>query len=429
MRVSPLNLHNNITKAIYMGENFANFYSGSPPLNRLSFHRHSTALLTQHLLHPLALFTAFHSGQPLVSSSTKRISFLPLSLVLPLLGPAPHFRDDSNHTIKHLQGARAVGAVPLVFLGIDEKDVDESEKTLLVKDPHPDLNQSSPTVWAIDATNLGEKELAILTGGAGEEAREFADGRASSASWGAWEAGVFAVGRSLVDWNSRNTFCAGCGSKVYSLWGGWKLSCSTALDESSSCPSQKGLHNYAYPRTDPVLIMGIISEDGESILMGRQKAWPRGMYSCLAGFAEPGESFEDAVRREVYEEAGIVVKEVMYHSSQPWPYPANLMVGCFGRADSSQTIRLDLDNELEDARWFTRTELLAILADPKGTVINRHEQAYFNPGAKPNDGPAPAIPFRLPPRTAIAGVLASDWAKETVQAFAGKGKEALKGRM
>lgn len=145
-------------------------------------------------------------------------------------------------------------------------------------------------------------------------------------------------------------------------------------------------------------------------------------------------------------------------------------VGCLGVASSSQKIRLDLDNELEDARWFTRTELLAILADPKGTVINRHEQAYFNvsrtfppsypslspfpplrrrlsltflfcpfrfidyykPGAKPNDGPPPAIPFRLPPRTAIAGVLASDWAKGNVRAFEGRKKEeeeVLKGRI
>jgi len=109
-------------------------------------------------------------------------------------------------------------------LGIDEKDVkDEGEKTLLVKDPHPDLNQTSPTVWAIDATNLGEKELEILKG-QGEEAREFADGRASSASWGAWEAGVFAVGRSLIDWNSRNMFCAGCGSKVVSFSRGFLTS-------------------------------------------------------------------------------------------------------------------------------------------------------------------------------------------------------------
>lgn len=144
--------------------------------------------------------------------------------------------------------------------------------------------------------------------------------------------------------------------------------------------------------------MGIISLDGNKILLGRQKAWPKGMYSCLAGFLEPGESFEEAVRREVYEESGVVVNEVMYHSSQPWPYPANLMVGCFGRADENQTIRLDLDNELEgesrflssrelpkanifiptDARWFTRDDLLKILADPNGTVINRTEQTYFD---------------------------------------------------
>lgn len=124
------------------------------------------------------------------------------------------------------------------------------------------------------------------------------------------------------------------------------------------------------------------------------------MYSCLAGFAEPGESFEDAVRREVYEEAGVVVKEVMYHSSQPWPYPSNLMVGCYGRAEKGQEIRLDLDNELEDARWFTREELLEILDSPTGTVINRHEQAYFNVRPSPPFYllPSSPVPSRCPSR-------------------------------
>jgi NAD+ diphosphatase len=85
--------------------------------------------------------------------------------------------------------------------------------------------------------------------------------------------------------------------------------------------------------------MGILDETGDRMLLGRNKSWPKGMYSCLAGFIEPGESFEEAVRREVLEEAGIVVGPVRYGSSQPWPYPANLMVGCYGRAPGGQTIR------------------------------------------------------------------------------------------
>lgn len=97
-------------------------------------------------------------------------------------------------------------------MGIDEKEADPSHKTLLVKDPNPELNETSPPVWAIDASKLGDAELEILKGGE----REFMDGRAAASSFEAWQAGVFAVGRSLVDWNSRNMFCAGCGSKVVS---------------------------------------------------------------------------------------------------------------------------------------------------------------------------------------------------------------------
>jgi NADH pyrophosphatase NudC (nudix superfamily) len=102
-----------------------------------------------------------------------------------------------------------------------------------------------------------------------------------------------------------------------------------------------------YPRTDPVVIMAVLDPTREKILLGRQKIWPKKFYSCLAGFIESGETIEEAVRREVYEEAGIEVGEVYYHSTQPWPYPSSLMIGMIGIAKENQTIRCDLDNELE----------------------------------------------------------------------------------
>ena len=132
-------------------------------------------------------------------------------------------------------------------------------------------------------------------------------------------------------------------------------------DGKGECPSTKVLSNFHYPRTDPVIIMAIISADGNKVLLGRQKKWPKKFVSCLAGFCEPGESFEEAVRREVLEEAGVKVNQVIYHSSQPWPYPTNLMAGFFGIADENASIRLDLDNELEEARFYSREEILSVL--------------------------------------------------------------------
>jgi len=128
-----------------------------------------------------------------------------------------------------------------------------------------------------------------------------------------------------------------------------------------------------HPRTDAVVITAVLDETGDRILLGRNKRFPPGFYSTLAGFLEPGESFEEAVSREIWEESGIHVTNVRYHSCQPWPFPANLMVGCFAIADSSQVIRTDLDNELEDARWFTRDEVLTILGSTSGTELKKNE--------------------------------------------------------
>jgi len=256
----------------------------------------------------------------------------------------------------------------------------------------------------------------------------------------------------MVDWNQRNKFCPACGSPVYSLWAGWKLSCTSLLPwadntDRKPCPSGRGLHNFAHPRTDPVVIMLAIDESGEKILLGRNKKFPGKFYSALAGFMEPGESFEDAVKREMWEEAGVKVWNVRYHSGQPWPYPANLMVGFYATADSSAPIRTDLDNELEDARWYTREEVLAVLRHRSGTDFSRRDYkamaaiqdgpdansdankaqagiaalAHSDPSimakeaamAKPQEqvdkGDEP--PFRMPPLTAIAGVLIQHWAE------------------
>jgi NAD+ diphosphatase len=125
--------------------------------------------------------------------------------------------------------------------------------------------------------------------------------------------------------------------------------------------------------------MAIVSPDGERILLGRQKKWPKGFYSCLAGFLEPGESLEEAVRREIHEESGVGVGKVTYHSSQPWPFPANLMMGAIGQAiEGKDSIRLDLDNELEDARFFSRQEVLAAIDASANWVVTKEDLAKID---------------------------------------------------
>lgn len=166
------------------------------------------------------------------------------------------------------------------------------------------------------------------------------------------------------------------------------------------------------------------------MLLGRQKAWPKGeflsisltpgMYSCLAGFIEPGESFEEAVRREVLEEAGIEVGPVSYSSSQPWPYPANLMVGCYGRAKEGQKIRLDLDKELEHAEWFPREVVAAVGSSATGSKFTRGDYKQIEDAQKGKidldaepecEHVDPYAAFtKIPPETAIAGKLMRQWA-------------------
>ncbi len=161
------------------------------------------------------------------------------------------------------------------------------------------------------------------------------------------DAAILAQARSMIDWHARHGFCAKCGKPTEPADGGYVRRCS-----DSECAA------HHFPRTDPVVIMLITS--GEECLVGRQKWFPKGMYSALAGFVEPGESIEEAVRREVQEEAGIKVGTVHYHSSQPWPYPSSLMIGCHAEALTSEIVIDGL--EIEDAQWFGRGTMREALA-------------------------------------------------------------------
>ncbi len=160
-----------------------------------------------------------------------------------------------------------------------------------------------------------------------------------------------AEAKAILGWHARHRFCPNCGAPTKPAQGGWRR----------DCPACKAEH---FPRTDPVVIMLAIA--GERCVLGRSPRFPPTMWSCLAGFAEPGESIEEAVRREVREEVGIACDRVKYFASQPWPFPSSLMIGCHAQA---LTDKIVIDrNEIEDARWFDRAELQLMLAQkhPQG---------------------------------------------------------------
>jgi NAD+ diphosphatase len=183
---------------------------------------------------------------------------------------------------------------------------------------------------------------------------------------------ILGQAKAILHWHARHGHCANCGQPTRVAAAGWRREC-------DACQAQH------FPRTDPVVIM--LAVDGERCLLGRQARWPKGMVSCLAGFVEPGETIEEAVRREIREEAGIACGEVAYVASQPWPFPSSLMIGCLAQA-TSRAITIDA-KELEDARWFERAEVMAMfekrhpegLWAPDPMAIAHHILKYWAEGA------------------------------------------------
>lgn len=203
---------------------------------------------------------------------------------------------------------------------------------------------------------------------------------AGPASWQAMsilpadELATYGGARALVNWHARHRFCSVCGSPSAVAKGGWQRTCT-----EQACKAEH------FPRVDPVTIM-LVEHEGR-LLLGRQPRFPEKRYSALAGFVEPGESVEEAVAREVFEEAGVRLRNVTYIASQPWPFPSSLMIGCHAYAEDS-AITIDV-TELEDARWFTRAEVAEAME-----AIGRGEVGEA---------------FGAPPPSAIAHVLLRWW--------------------
>ncbi|PZT84856.1 MAG: NAD(+) diphosphatase [Citromicrobium sp.] len=251
--------------------------------------------------------------------------------LLALDGLMPTLDDDGRLMWQTL--ADAPEDAELCFLGLDEGRACFAAVPA-AGDVRPRM--ANPQLWSLMAA-LGPDDLALY-GGA----------------------------RSLVDWHARHRFCAQCGGNTTLAKGGWQRDC-----------TQCGTSHF--PRTDPVTIM-LVEHDGR-LMLGRGLGWPEGRFSALAGFVEPGESIEEAVAREVLEESGVVVRDVAYIASQPWPFPSQLMIGCHCHA-SDAALTID-ETEMAEIIWFSREDVVAALA---------------------GDGP-----FSAPPRHAIAHHLLTWW--------------------
>lgn len=278
---------------------FQNTFAGNP-LNRASERRTDIAWLTEQLNSDQALAIAIWNGKPFVENAKDggglQIAYLPANMAEELSG----------------------GPERLLFMG---------------------LWKETP-VFAVDLEGGADPAEGPLQG-----LGRFEDLRASAMRMPHTDAAIVATAKQMFEWRRRHRHCSACGEQSNVVEGGWKR----------QCPACKAEH---FPRTDPVVIMLAVHED--RCMLGRQEIWPKGMFSALAGFLEPGESVEEACARELHEEAGLKTLSVRYHSTQPWPYPSSLMIGLIAQVEDDNAT--PDQTELSEVKWFTKAEARDVLA-------------------------------------------------------------------
>ncbi len=281
---------------------FRNTFAGNP-LNRRSDRRVDAEWVARKLAAPESLAVAVWNGKLLVEKARDgtQIAYIPAQMA-----------DDL-----------AAGPERLLFMGL--------------------WNETA--VFAIDFEGPVDPCDGPLTG-----LGRFEDLRGIALDLPDTEAAIAATAKQMFEWCRRHRFCANCGQPSEAQDGGWKR----------KCPACNVEH---FPRTDPVVIMLAVHHSaavGERCMLGRQAAWPKGMFSALAGFLEPGESIEEACARELHEEAALETTSVAYHSTQPWPYPSSLMIGLIAQVAHDQAT--PDQTELSEVRWFTKAEARDLLA-------------------------------------------------------------------
>jgi len=282
---------------------YPNIFSNNP-LDRVSYLRSDPEWINKMTTDSKSMFVPFSKGQPFVSTISRLTSKNAIeNQASPAWFPYSFFDNEiiENSIIIFL------GLLDdIAFFAIDLSKIHDAENQANLKDMG-----SFEDLMALSSQPIESGELAML-------------GQA----------------KAIFEWHNSHTYCSRCGEKSNMVEGGYKRVC-------NHCKSEH------FPRTDPVVIM--LATYNDHAFLGRQKRFPPGMYSALAGFIEPGESIEEAVARELNEEAGIVINNASYHSSQPWAFPNSLMIGCIAES-TSEKFKLD-EIEIDEGRWFTRTEL------------------------------------------------------------------------
>lgn len=392
MSVAPLNS--------VFGEEPVNYF-GASFINRLSFLRSNYDFLHQAIIHPCTKFLVCDRLTPPISKikvqtdtigadddkkkqlppfatrpALNKLEYLKYKDVKDFIGEP--YKVPEEKQIKawdSSKNATGIGKPIIVFLGIEEiKNTNHSDKLFTFSQPGSGTYQGIP-YFAVDISESYLKSENLLNA-----SKAIKKDSPVSAFFGkgpfnpfavrlsADESGLFAQARQYIDWNSRNRYCAGCGLPVMSINGGTKLLCpetDKGIPKTEKCETRGTISNLQFPRTDTSIISAVINYDGDKMLLGRGKRFPPGVFSCLAGFLEPAETIEDCVRREVWEESGVTVGRVVTYSTQPWPFPANIMVGCIAQvtdpSENAHKIHLGHDPELADAQWFSFDTLREVL--------------------------------------------------------------------
>ncbi|EFR01194.1 peroxisomal NADH pyrophosphatase NUDT12 [Nannizzia gypsea CBS 118893] len=368
------------------GKETVNYFASSP-LNRVSFLRSDNLFISNALKHPSAKFLLFNQLAPL-SRNPKELYYASYQEVESII-PLDLFDKPEKEIIENYNSGKMVPLV--IFLGLHESQPEDGGFMY--------RSYKGTPYFALDVTPhgpLGEVAKKIIET---MESKSLTFNKARAiTSLPSDDAAIYAQARHTIDWNARNAFCGACGQRTISTNAGSKRACpptdlGLSTDQSRPpCHTRNTISNLSFPRTDPTVIAAVVSHDGKKVLLGRQKRYPPHWYSTLAGFIEPGESVEDAVRREVWEESGVIVSRVIIHSTQPWPYPANLMIGAIGQTakPEDETVCLSHDPELEEAKWFDIADVQEALKTGVSSLGAPPPPGYKEGG------------LRLAPSTAIA---------------------------
>lgn len=312
-------------------------YFGQHSLNRVSFLRKDPTFIANALTSPYSKIILFNNNlEPIVNTKTHALFTTNYSQ----LGSNTEILDDWIHSNR--EKSLEIKSSPLThFLGL----------STLHYSPFKYKEYSGTPYFAIDISShpqlqtklLKDPDLQALT------TREEINKHLSN-----HDASIFSQAKMYLEWLKTTAHCKGCGAPTIPINAGSELLCSSS--DEVACPVKTApVSNASFPRLDPVLITCVMRGDDE-ILLTRHSKFPKGMYTCIAGFIEPGETIENAVKREVWEESGLLVDQVEIVKSQPWPFPTNIMIGCIAKVDKSSEIKFH-DDELQDCLWVPKNKV------------------------------------------------------------------------